>query len=163
MYPGLPNHQGPIDIQNHCLTITLMLSKALRLGMVLFQLVWLGALLPGHKRGQVTVPGSELGRQTNSDPCCHGNRPAIRNTTDKPSACTPNTVPDKNKHPGERASHCAICYIVATLQAPEPIDAEVLQCERVNVLQEPVPTIVLSRQKILAHHDRGPPAFRHFI
>jgi len=136
-----------------------MRSKMLRVGLVLFELVWFGAFLPGHNRGQITIPGYD--RQTNNS-CCSENRLVVSPTV-KPSACRTDSTSDKKDDPYKKVASCAICYIVATLQTPEPIDTEVIKCDRIEILRTLTPARVICKQKMLAHRDRGPPLIWPFI
>jgi hypothetical protein len=94
-----------------------MRSRAFRVAMIVFQAVWLNAILPGHTRGVVTLPGGpdECAAcatvvSTATDRCClTGNR------HDLP---TDGKVPIS---PG-RAGRCAICHFAARLTIPPTID-----------------------------------------
>jgi len=92
---------------------------------LVFQALWLNVIVPGHRRGVVSLPGEAplpchvIGAKS----CCGSSHPVGHG---KPAA------------PGDPALHCGICYFAARVTptppvslAPEPLRLlEVLQPER---------------------------------
>ena len=125
-----------------------MAPRWLRILLLAFQVVWLGAVLPGHTRGVVTLPG------TGSDPCC-ASEPKVR----QPSCCsdTGEESKDDSNDPAKRAARCAICFFAVRLTTPPPIDfypAPLELLEQVSPEQVPAPVAL---QLTLAYLARGPP------
>jgi len=94
-----------------------MRSRAFRIAMIVFQAVWLNAILPGHTRGIVTLPGGPddcascaLAAGTATDHCCP--------TADRDGHPVDGKAPIS---PG-RAWRCAICHFAARLTVPPVID-----------------------------------------
>ncbi|HEX8525172.1 MAG TPA: hypothetical protein VF669_23175 [Tepidisphaeraceae bacterium] len=80
-----------------------MFSRPGRISLLLFQLVWLNVILPGHTRGAVTLP------QAGTGGACCGHR---ENAGEK-------SIPPK---PAKDPAHCAVCFFAARLTLPENID-----------------------------------------
>ena len=77
-----------------------MLRRALRISLILFVAIWFGVVLPGHRRGLVSLSGA-------STTCC--SNPAA------PTGPVDRKVPVK-------AGECAICHFMATLDLPIATD-----------------------------------------
>ena len=73
-----------------------MLRRTLRISLILFVAIWFGVVLPGHRRGLVSLSGT-------SNNCC--------STPAAPAEPVDRKVPVK-------AGDCAICHFMATLDLP---------------------------------------------
>jgi hypothetical protein len=79
-----------------------MHSRAFRILLLAIVAVWYGAVLPGHQRGIVQLPGAS------TDACCQGNH------SDHPG--------DPAEAPAGSPRTCAVCfYMGALLQAAPPV------------------------------------------
>ena len=76
-----------------------MHSRAFRIFLLALVALWYGAVLPGHQRGVVQMPGAE------ADPCCE------RDGHDSK---------DSSKAPAPRS--CAVCFYMAALEQAAPPD-----------------------------------------
>ena len=77
-----------------------MHSRAFRILLLALVAVWYGAVLPGHQRGVVQMPGA------GADPCCE--RDAQHESK------------DSSKAPAPRS--CAVCFHMAALEQAAPPD-----------------------------------------
>lgn len=84
-------------------------SIPFRLAVLLWFSGWLLLVMPGHKRGIVTLPGSEAQQQEVAS-CCEP----------KPSCCDV-LGEDKPAGPIDPAKHCAICFLKSHLTDPPPV------------------------------------------
>ena len=82
-------------------------SNTLRLLVLLWFAGWLLLVMPGHKRGIVTLPGAEI-EQASSDSCCEP----------KPSCREPGADDCETPRPIDPAKHCAICFFKSHLTDP---------------------------------------------
>jgi hypothetical protein len=128
-----------------------MRLRAGSIALLVFQAIWLNAILPGHERGVVTLGGADPAAS------CH----APRKSAPAHACCPSSSAADGEEQPapgeGGRAARCAVCHFAARLTPPPPVDlvpapaglAERLPAERVRHLISlalpPVPPI------------RGPP------
>ncbi|HEY7120630.1 MAG TPA: DUF2946 family protein [Tepidisphaeraceae bacterium] len=85
-------------------------SRSLRILFVAFQAIWLNAVVPGHTRGVVTLPGWSSSCESTGEPgrscCARDGREAGRG---------------KSPTPAQKA-HCAICFFAARICPPPVID-----------------------------------------
>ena len=128
-----------------------MYSRGLRILFVLFQLVWLNAVLPGHRRGIVTVPGYEPARTDDSSlqasaqhACCSA---AQRESDDSKS----------EKRQRDRAAHCAVCVFAARLSQAPAIVNEVHAPQFVEFAPPPAAESIVTAEPFHAYFTRGPP------
>jgi hypothetical protein len=122
-----------------------------RILLLAFQAIWLGAIVPGHTRGVVTLPGTDACGSCAPDTskvraCCVG----------KEQKSDGKQCPKGD--PVKRASCCAVCFFAARLSTPPPIDfypppLELL--ERLSPERRPAP---VSLPLNLAYLATGPPA-----
>lgn len=89
------------------------------ISLILFQVVWLNVILPGHRRGVVTLPGTAAAANTNCESppqpahgCCKA-APAISGT---------DGASDQQPAKPGNAANCAICQYAAGLVVPHTID-----------------------------------------
>jgi hypothetical protein len=132
-----------------------MFGRPFRIFLLAFQAVWLGAIVPGHTRGVVTLPGSEPA----AGGCC---------ASAEAKACHADGSPaDGENRPGDgkrgagdpagRAARCALCFFAARLTLPPVIDLAAPALELLAVLSADVPPDVVSRPPLLPYLARGPP------
>jgi hypothetical protein len=74
--------------------------RAARWVFLVFQLVWLNAIMPGHTRGAIPLPGSS--------PSCEGGH----------SCCAGRSQAGKKAPTPDEKRRCAICYFAAGLSLP---------------------------------------------
>lgn len=108
---------------------TLLRSNPLRLAVLLWFAGWLLLVMPGHKRGIVTLPGAEAAQPS----CCEPKPPSCCDTaaastspdcdTDRAagSDCDTDNSTDTDPRPTDPAKHCAICFLKAHLTDPPPL------------------------------------------
>jgi hypothetical protein len=85
-------------------------SRSLRVAVLLFQAVWLNAVVPGHQRGAVALPGETCAAcHASAESCC-------------PDMAEGPPARPESPAPNDPASHCAICHFAAALFAAPPID-----------------------------------------
>lgn len=127
--------------------MTFLRSPSLRIVVLLFQTAWLNAVVPGHRRGIVSLPGDD-------SPTCHS----------EGSGCCPemaDEAPARSKSPPSKdpVSHCAICHFAAALFAAPPVDLSPPAHEYL----EPVDSVLMQRAKAVAfrspYYGRAPPAY----
>ena len=116
-----------------------MSGKASRIFLLALLAVWYGAVLPGHTRGVVQLPGTACAT-TPSTTCC-----------DKKPA-------NKSDAPAKPASNCAVCHYMATLSAPPPLEHGIALLKSADVLTDVLVIQPTSAQIILPYHGRAPPA-----
>jgi hypothetical protein len=127
-----------------------MLRKAACAAFILYQLVWLGAVVPGHTRGRFTLPGaagataSACG-DSRGDACCHA-----------PASSNGKNPGERQPSPGDRA-RCAVCHFAAGLSAPAAFSYDFAPAGvlSVVVLPPPPPVEVVYTP---AYYGRGPPS-----
>ena len=90
----------------------LIRSNTLRIAVLVWFSGWLLLVMPGHKRGIVTVPGAELAQAAS---CCEPGPPCC-DTPVETSCCTP-----EDDRPTDPARHCAICFLKSHLNNPPPV------------------------------------------
>jgi hypothetical protein len=128
------------------ISLSILRSRALRLSVLLFQAVWLNAVVPGHRRGAVRLPGESCAAcgVAQHDACCPemaGQPPA------RPA------VP-VSKDP---AAHCAICYFAAMLSTPPAIDCSPPAHRLLEIHKPPVALERPSLPLIASYDGRAPP------
>src|SRR5688500_19086950 len=113
-----------------------MSSKGPRIFLLVLLAVWYGAVLPGHTRGVVQLPGTS---REPSAGCCD----------DKQSR-----NPDA---PAKRSTNCAVCHYMASLSTPPPLDPGIALLKPADVLRDLIVVRPTSAQIILPYHGRAPP------
>jgi len=115
-----------------------MRHRALRIFLLLLATVWYGAILPGHERGIVQLPGAQT-----HDGCCVG---------DKPVGRAGEPVPVRSP------SNCAVCKFMGTLSAAPPPDLGIAPLGPTEVAPALTPTTLVSLRVIPTYLGRAPPA-----
>src|SRR4051794_9360289 len=137
-----------------------MRSRAGRIAFLVFQAVWLNAILPGHTRGLITLPGSPVGGSS-----CHESSTAMG------GGCCPTGVPssvpsdpadptDAGKRPPVdpgRLAHCALCHFAARLTVPPPVDLAPAPRDVIGVLADATPGRCVSLRFAPPYDACGPP------
>ena len=123
-----------------------MLRRAACAAFILYQVVWLAAVVPGHTRGQFTLPGTPGSCEDSRGHACCPGASAAGKDTDKQQQPTP----------ADR-SRCAVCYFAAGLSTPPAIHYDFAPSGLLTVLTPPPP-----QTPALVHtppyYGRGPPA-----
>lgn len=119
---------------------------------ILWLAVWFGVVVPGHERGQIVLPGYEAPRH-----CGTTSASQTASSASTPSTCCPVSRPDGDSEPDSPVQRCAICYIVATLTVPPPIDLAPQPTDRVGRVAMARPDRPVSAPAILSYHGRAPP------
>ena len=119
-------------------------SRAFRLAVIAFVAVWFGAIVPGHTRGVVKLPGASaceasanVGRS--GPPCCAGG--AARGKGKSPV----NTGP------------CAVCFFAAALIFAPPVTFYEPRPGVARRAVLAVPVIVMPPDRAGPFHSRAPP------
>src|SRR4051812_47753099 len=102
-----------------------MRSRGFCIALLVFQAVWLNAIVPGHTRGVVTLPGMscDAGPTVAAGArCC----PA-KGSSKAPAA------------PADRSAHCAVCYFAARITPPPVIDLTPPPLARTEIRVEVLP------------------------
>lgn len=126
----------------------MMRWRGLRIALLVFEAVWLNAIVPGHRRGVVALPGESCGlcqeAASTERACC------THHVSSRPA---PKDDPGK----GDPAKHCAICYFAARLCTPPVVDLTPPPLRLVGQLPFPNPQSRDSVDFIPTYYGRGPP------
>jgi hypothetical protein len=122
--------------------------RTLKITFLLFQALWLNVIVPGHRRGQIALPGEscaacEEAEESSAD-CCPMEDQSRR--------------PDSPRPKGDPAKHCLICYFAARVTPPLVIDLTPPPLRFAHLI--PVPAAE-TRTSIIAsatYDGRAPPA-----
>lgn len=121
-----------------------MFGRPLRVIMLAGLCLWFGVIVPGHQRGRITLPGSRPSAMVacqamaTSHSCHNGADPR---GGDDPSA------------------PCAVCMLIATLDAPPVADLTAPKAELVELLIVLAPQRPATCPRTSTHLGRAPPAF----
>jgi hypothetical protein len=120
-----------------------MFRRASVLALVIFELIWLNVIIPGHTRGCVTMPCG-----------CSEASPA--------AACPLCAAADaKGSHhsptPTDR-EHCALCFFAAHLSIPPVIDLSAPKLRFLNYVGAQSAKHLFARYVILPFDGTGPPS-----
>jgi hypothetical protein len=120
-------------------------SRPFRYAILAFQLLWLNVIVPGHRRGIVTLPGTR---------CAACEQEAIN----EPRAACPSDPKSPRHVPLDSAAHCAICFFAARLSPPVAYDFTHPPLRLVAVVDAPASPIGADPQLILPYQGRAPPS-----
>src|SRR5215203_3393706 len=81
-----------------------MNSRSLRILLLLFVAVWFGAIVPGHTRGQISLPGTTAPSADGKG--AHG-------------SCCSSSGSKKDSAPAKKC--CAVCFFAAALMHTPPV------------------------------------------
>lgn len=137
--------------------LNILRSRTLRVAILLLQAVWFNVIVPGHRRGEVALPGEACA-------ACHP----------QAVACCPemaDSAPDKPKAPasgapasGDPASHCAICHFAAALSTPPAMEFSPPPLTFLESIDLPVVERAAAVLFVAPYDGRGPPAVSfHFV
>jgi hypothetical protein len=117
-------------------------SRALRIALLLYLFLWFGIIVPGHRRGVVTLEGKPDDKQAACDCCCD---------------CHPSQAPASSKTP-PKPTHCAICDFAAHLSLPPVFDFSLAPLGMLTRLPTPPAEDRFARVVVTPYDDRGPPS-----
>ncbi|MEM9345692.1 MAG: hypothetical protein AAGB26_03640 [Planctomycetota bacterium] len=123
-------------------------SNTLRFTVLLWFSGWLLLVMPGHKRGIVTLPGAEI-EHAQAESCCNP----------QPSCCE--LCPGGCEAPGpvDPAKHCAICFLKSHLTDPPAIVLYTPYLGELDELAYLIESSILESLATLAGiRGRAPPA-----
>lgn len=120
-----------------------MFSRGFRIFVLLFVVAWFGAIVPGHTRGVVQLPGARS---------CET---SVAGDTSESTCCS--TKPSKEKS-APKAGSCAICYFATTLMVAPPVTFEWAMLGLVGTLAPPAHERADVRALSLPCQSRAPPA-----
>jgi len=134
--------------------VTVARVKPLRWCFILFQCVWLNAVLPGHTRGVVTLPG------TGGDARAAGAGAAA--AAGETHACCSGAAKTTGKNNGTPArkpptGSCAICFFAAHMATPPPAIDPPAPLGLREILPAHAPATARSFAYPFAYLGRGPP------
>ena len=86
-----------------------MRSRSLNIAVLVFTAAWFAVVLPGHQRGVVKLPGADASPGYTSGPQC-----ALCEWTGGEPGANDDAPPSRRPAP----SHCALCQLIAVLDAP---------------------------------------------
>jgi hypothetical protein len=126
--------------------VSILRSRALRLAVLLFQAAWLNAIVPGHRRGAVALPGEACAacQVAHGNDCCPG---------------MPDDAPARPAIPVSKdpAAHCAICYFAAMLSTPPAVDPSPPVHRLLEIQNAPLAREWPSISSIPSYDGRAPP------
>ena len=127
--------------------------RTLRVAFLVFQALWLNVIVPGHRRGEVGLPGEACAaceqNQASVSRCCEMERgPKRRETPATPAPPAPK---------GDPAQHCAICYFAARVTTPDYVDLTPPPLRFAHEAAVPSPEIRTSIALLPTYDGRGPP------
>ena len=123
-------------------------SNTLRLTVLLWFAGWLLLVMPGHKRGIVTLPGAEI-EQAAADSCCEP----------KPACCEADADDCGQQGPIDPAKHCAICFLKSHLTDPPALTLYTPYLGQLDELAFLTESSVLDERATLDRaRGRAPPA-----
>ena len=118
-----------------------MLRRASVIAFVIFELVWLNVIIPGHTRGAVTMPcACEHSDTAEACPLCA-------------AAKTAHHVPTSRDR-----EHCALCFFAAHLSIPPVIDLSAPKLRFLNYVGAQSAKHLFARYVMLPFDGTGPPS-----
>jgi hypothetical protein len=117
--------------------------RSIRWSLILFQLLWLNVILPGHTRGSITIPGS---------------KPSCGQVSNSGSGCCSAKAKQKSESPTpEQKSRCAFCYFAMGMSTPPVVEFNHQLFGLLTLLPIPPPEVAESPCIVLPYHGRAPP------
>ena len=113
-----------------------MLSRAGRIALLAYQALWLCAIVPGHARGIVVLPGT-----SGAAACCHPENKS--KPTDADAA--------------KRRANCAICSFAARLSQAVAVDLTPPPMRLLKRLAPPAAHVAPSIEQFPTYLGRAPP------
>ena len=122
-----------------------MRSRYLRIAVLIFQALWFGVLVPGHRRGVIALPGEQsFAALSQERSCC-----AVDGSEHRHSPQIPCRDP---------AQHCAICHLAMRLSTPPEIDIVLPPCGLAEVRRLSSFDAPASILTVPTYDGRAPPA-----
>ena len=117
------------------IVIFAMRHRLFRISLLVFVAIWFGVIVPGHRRGQITLAGCQTR-------CCEsGSMPA-----------------GHSRHePVPQPASCAICHFLATLDLPTPVQLHVPVLAFARPAEFLYHASLFSSDVRLTCFERGPP------
>ena len=115
----------------------------LKLALLGYVSVWFGVVLPGHKRGQITLPGARAAVAG----CCTTAIPLARHATSSHHV----PLPPPSRGP------CAICFFAAHLSVAPPVDVAHAPLAFLHLRAVPAVARPLPQPVRLTYDGRAPP------
>lgn len=119
-----------------------MRGRPLRISILFVQVVWLNAVLPGHTRGQVVLPGGGGETSIVARACNNPDRPCHSKDPSSP----------------ERKARCAVCFFAIRMVSVPVIVLTAPKMALLATLPTPRVAIPAHASHPLPERDRGPPA-----
>jgi hypothetical protein len=110
-----------------------------------FTTLWFGVLVPVHNRGEIGLPGSDTRLSVRTSHACCA-------TPSDPKPADPCHAPASS-----RGGACAVCYFIATLDAPPPVTWVEGRLGLVGVAPAPRRDELPAARITLPFHSRAPP------
>jgi hypothetical protein len=123
-----------------------MFRRAGIIALVIFELIWLNVIIPGHTRGAVTMPcGCPCETSASATcPLCDAGADLRANG----SHHTPT--------PSDRAN-CALCFFAAHLSIPPALDLSAPELLFLNYVKPEGARNLIAREVLVPFDGRGPP------
>ena len=125
-----------------------MLRRAAILALVIFELIWLNVIIPGHTRGCVTMPCG----------CSEGSAASAAAVACPLCAAAEAKGSHHSPTPADR-EHCALCFFAAHLSIPPAIDLSAPRLRFLNYVGADAARHLFAREVILPFDGTGPPLF----
>jgi hypothetical protein len=126
--------------------LLLMRSRSLRIIVLIFQTLWLGVLVPGHRRGVIALPGeASVTALSQERSCCPVDESKGKHAPQTPCSRDP-------------AEHCAICHMALRLSVPPTIDIVLPPCGLAETLVLARCDAPISISTVPTYDGRAPPA-----
>jgi hypothetical protein len=118
-----------------------VLGRSFRIALLLFQMVWLNVIVPGHQRGVVVLGGERCPNCSAAEPPC----------------CATKTSHQNDPHRKPDAAHCAICYFSARLTLPPVYDFGLSPLEELDRVAPPLAERQTTQYFLTTYLGRAPP------
>jgi hypothetical protein len=117
--------------------------NAIKLGLLIFQAMWLLLVLPGHTRGLISWTRSSSGVEIASESCCGSDQASPRSTDDEPTR--------------EQKKNCAVCYYAVGLTPPPVLELYVPDLGLLQILPLLPAPMHAEQEHLLTYYACGPP------
>ena len=110
--------RGPVDMLGRS-----MRRRWLRIFLLAFHVVWFGAVVPGHQRGQIVLGGSrECPAPSRADDAAPGAKavPSCHKSKKVCADAEASHAPEGESREPARPSRCAVCAFASTIDCPPP-------------------------------------------
>ena len=119
-----------------------MLRRAAILALVIFEALWLNVIIPGHRRGCVTMPCCSCSEASGA-PACPLCAAAGKGSKHSPT-------------PADR-QNCALCFFAAHLSIPPTLDLSAPKLRFLNYVRPELAQHLISREVLVPFDACGPP------